>query len=124
MKFVYPYLGYEFTSGPWQNTLVRYGIDPRDDRQYRIYQTMTFQFADAEMKPNNSDAHPRARESTVNRFATDNRPHDSMATSHVFDGASVDITTGKSFQVCDISDRTLQKLLATEVLRKKCHVSG
>lgn len=43
-RHVYQHIGYEFRSGPWKDTVIKYGVDPRNDPRYRIYQTMSFQF--------------------------------------------------------------------------------
>jgi hypothetical protein len=37
-----PYCGYSFQKGPWADTLVTFGIDPRNDPQYRFFQTFHF----------------------------------------------------------------------------------
>ena len=37
------YTGYLFRSGPWKDTLVRFGLDPRLSSDNRIYQTLSFQ---------------------------------------------------------------------------------
>ncbi|KXX72957.1 Transcription factor tau subunit sfc1 [Madurella mycetomatis] len=36
------YAGYQFKGGPWRDALVKYGLDPRSDPKYRIYQTLIF----------------------------------------------------------------------------------
>ena len=45
-KRVLQYVAYEFRSGPWRDLSVKFGVDPRSDPKYRIYQSMTFQFDD------------------------------------------------------------------------------
>jgi len=37
------YVGYAFSSGPWKDTLIKFGIDPRTSPDYRIYQSLSFQ---------------------------------------------------------------------------------
>ena len=120
MKHVYAYAGYEFVSGPWQNTIVRYGLDPRNDPACRVYQVMNFHLDDREKRLNHGAARSR-RGARRTKDVTKKEP--TSITSHIFDGESVNIADGKSWQVCDITDRVLRALLATTKIRKSCHVS-
>ncbi|KAG8422692.1 tau 95 subunit of transcription factor TFIIIC [Metarhizium acridum] len=36
------YAAYQFKGGPWRDSVVPYGTDPRTDPKYRIYQTLMF----------------------------------------------------------------------------------
>ncbi|KAI9828857.1 MAG: tau 95 subunit of transcription factor TFIIIC [Phylliscum demangeonii] len=45
LRSAWQYVGYLFRSGPWREALVRFGVDPRTDPKYRIYQTLMFQIA-------------------------------------------------------------------------------
>ena len=100
-KRAYPYVCYSFNSGPWRDSIIKFGVDPRVDLKYRIYQTLTFQIEASE---------------GLKHLKQDRR------LSHVFDGRSV-ATGAKTWQVCDISDPQLKSLLATKELRDECHVS-
>ena len=113
-KNVYQYVGYMFSSGPWRDALVRYGVDPRTDPSFRIYQTMLFML-DTERKDS------RAR---FNRTKPDRTRSEQVLKkeSHLFDGMTVS-KDGKIWQVCDISEPLLKNLLSTTDLRKECHVS-
>ena len=113
-KPVYQYVGYMFSSGPWRDALVRYGVDPRTDPKYRIYQTMIFML-ETESKI------PRAKS---NRTKPDRKKSEQVLKkkSHLFDGVTVS-TDGKIWQVCDITEPFLENLLSTTNLRKGCHVS-
>lgn len=42
IKHCIQYAGYQFRGGPWRDSLVRYGVDPRSDPAHRIYQTLIF----------------------------------------------------------------------------------
>ena len=110
-KHVYQYAGYMFKSGPWRDAVVKFGVDPRSDPKYRIYQTMMFQLDDKgveDLEIPNPGGHKRG-EKVKNRL------------SHVFDGKTVGLA-GKTWQVCDIVDPLLKSLLDTENLRDECHV--
>jgi general transcription factor 3C polypeptide 5 (transcription factor C subunit 1) len=96
------YVGYSFKSGPFRDTLVKYGLDPRADPKYRCYQTFSFQLV--------------AKDKVVAAAKKkDEEP------SHVFDGKSM-TTNGKTWQVCDIKEPVLAGLLATENLRPEFDV--
>ena len=110
-KHVYQYAGYMFRSGPWRDAVTKFGVDPRSDPKYRIYQTMTFQIDDKEVEdlemPN-----PGGRK--IDRKAKNKQ-------SHLFDGKTMRLD-GKVWQVCDIVDPLLKSLLDTDNLRDECHV--
>ncbi|KAI9653407.1 MAG: tau 95 subunit of transcription factor TFIIIC [Bathelium mastoideum] len=44
-KSLSQYCGFQFRSGPWRDTLVRYGVDPRAEPEYGAYQTVMFHLA-------------------------------------------------------------------------------
>lgn len=113
-KHVYQYAGYMFSSGPWRDALVRYGVDPRTDPSYRIYQTMIFML----------ETEPKDNRSKFNRTKPDQTKSEQVSRkeSHLFDGVTVS-KDGKIWQVCDISEPFLKNLLSTTDLRKECHVS-
>lgn len=43
VRFCLGYVSYALRSGPWRDTIVRLGIDPRKDPKYRVYQTIMLQ---------------------------------------------------------------------------------
>ena len=112
-KQIYQYAGYMFRSGPWRDAVVKFGVDPRSDPKYRIYQTMTFQIDEKEVEdlemPNPGGQ--KRRRKVKNSL------------SHLFDGKAV-VLDGKVWQVCDIVDPLLKSLLDTDDLRDECHVSA
>ena len=115
-KHVYQYVGYMFRSGPWREAVIKYGVDPRKDPRYRVYQTMMFQF-DTERKA------IKERAKGTERGGARRKGEVPAATNtHIFDGSTVH-TDGKVWQVCDISDPFIQQMLATKNIRQECHVS-
>ncbi|MCJ1380782.1 tau 95 subunit of transcription factor TFIIIC [Xylographa soralifera] len=114
-KTVIPYVGYMFRSGPWREAIVKYGVDPRTDPQYRVFQTMTFQF-DIRGKQHNVKSISGSKEPRAITSHTDGN-------SHIFNGMEMR-TDGKVWQVCDIKDTLVQKILATTHLRKRCHIKA
>jgi len=113
-KYMWQYCCYSFSSGPWRDAMVRFGVDPRKVPECRAYQTMMFML-ESETKDN------RAKQSRSKRDG--NKSHQgSTKESHLFDGNTVS-KDGKVWQVCDISDTLLKDLLATTNIRNECHVS-
>lgn len=112
-KYVYQYVGYLWASGPWRDALVKFGVDPRKDPSYRIYQTMMFMvdLGRLQQKEHRALSDPPS--------STKNPPKE----NHMFDGKSV-VVDGKVWQVCDITDPLLVSILSTTNLRKECHVSS
>ena len=112
-KRVYQYAGYMFRSGPWRDAVVRFGVDPRTDPKYRVYQTMMFQIDDKELEKleKSKGGGRRVRGKAKNR------------NSHLFNGKTVELD-GKVWQVCDIVDPLLKSLLDTTNLRDECDVSS
>ncbi|KAK3359734.1 RNA polymerase III transcription factor IIIC subunit-domain-containing protein [Lasiosphaeria hispida] len=123
------YAGYQFKGGPWRDALVRYGLDPRADPKYRIYQTLIFKLHKTRIGTvGRSWQAVRRNEVRVTNFGKywreigdDNGPID----THVFDGEAFS-TDGKVWQVCDITDPLLAKLFADAEVRTECdnEISG
>ena len=113
-KRIYQYCGYSFSSGPWRDAIVRFGVDPRKDPSCRMYQTLMFQL----------ENEPRDNRAKYVRTQNDRSKTEQVRqkTSHHFDGKTVS-RDGKVWQVCDISDPLLGRVLATTNLREECHVS-
>lgn len=42
LKKILPIVSYSFRKGNWRNTCIRYGVDPRSDRLFSIYQSEAF----------------------------------------------------------------------------------
>lgn len=122
-KHLYQYVGYTFRSGPWRETVIRYGVDPRSNPKYRIFQTMMFQF-DNQGNPRKEMKRKRHQAKTA-RGGPRLGPINSQKLkcgSHIFDGVHAE-ADGKTWQVCDVTDPIIQKILATTNIRRRCHVS-
>jgi general transcription factor 3C polypeptide 5 (transcription factor C subunit 1) len=134
IKHCIQYAGYQFRGGPWRDSLVRYGVDPRSDPKYRVYQTLIFKLHKRRVgNVGGSWQSVRRKEvSTLSgsfgRYWKDSveaaaeeegggraREHHHRSqrgcVGHVFDGTSFN-TDGKVWQVCDITDPLLAKLFA------------
>ncbi|KAI0034066.1 RNA polymerase III transcription factor IIIC subunit-domain-containing protein [Vararia minispora EC-137] len=121
-KVILPLCCYVFQDGPWRDTMLRFGYDPRKHVEARFYQRLYFRNLN----------HPIARPSVVSRrqetrysLANQNRvvenPADEGRRSHVFDGLTVTSETA-AFQLCDIVDPMLRKMIEDESdLRDTCN---
>ncbi|KAF8916834.1 RNA polymerase III transcription factor IIIC subunit-domain-containing protein [Mucidula mucida] len=118
-KIILPLVCYVFQDGPWRDTLVKFGYDPRKINEARLYQRLYFRNAN----------HPIARPSVTTRRqdrSTTNVLLDPTAgegdrkTSHIFDGKTLTKETA-AFQLCDISDPMLKGMIEDESdLRETC----
>ncbi|THH00418.1 hypothetical protein EW026_g2132 [Hermanssonia centrifuga] len=119
-KFLLPLISYVFQDGPWRDTQIRLGYDPREDLQARFYQRVYFRNLN----------HPISRPSVVSRrqeIRTDlaNARADSIgedkSRSHIFDGVTVTKETA-AFQLCDLEDPMLKEMVEDEEdLREICN---
>ncbi|KAI0320629.1 RNA polymerase III transcription factor IIIC subunit-domain-containing protein [Amylostereum chailletii] len=110
-KVILPLACYVFQDGPWRDTLLRFGYDPRQNVEARFYQRLYFRNLN----------HPIARPSVVARrqesryaVSTQNRslakPSADERRSHIFDGVTVTSETA-AFQLCDITDPMLKDMI-------------
>ncbi len=114
VKQAFQYVGYMFKSGPWRDAVVRFGLDPRTDPKYRIYQTLMFHMYSRE-----ADVGRKKWEAERTRKAKLMKGKELNPQSHLFDGKQLDMD-GKVWQVCDITDPILRSILDTEHLRETC----
>lgn len=112
------WVGYSFKAGPFRDTLIKYGVDPRKDPKYRIYQTLMFQLDKraARAAGDNAGRWNRSIRHVPN-------PQELEKKSHIFDGQHVSLN-GKTWQVCDISDPLIKKILDTNDIATECDVFG
>lgn len=133
------YAGYQFKGGPWRDALVKYGLDPRSDPKYRIYQTLIFKLHKTRIGTVGREWKAvRRSELGVTNFgkywnsygesanlgrgpASERRSRE----THVFTGESFS-TDGKVWQVCDITDPLLRRLFENAEVRPECdtEISG
>lgn len=112
---IFQHCGYTFSGGPFRDALIRFGVDPRQDAKYRIYQTMMFMMDARQKTGQNKWAHrqpdPPNREKSLSL----------RKASHIFDGKTVSKDV-KTWQVCDVTDPLIKEILATTNIRQECHV--
>lgn len=98
------WVGYSFRAGPWRDSLVKYGVDPRKDPKYRVYQTLMFQV-----------------DKRVDTAGLDERARPEGWKSHIFDGAHMTLG-GKTWQICDVTDPLLRAIFDTTAVQEACDV--
>lgn len=119
VKNAIQFAGYQFKGGPWRDALVKYGYDPRTDRNARIYQCLIFRLRRLEV----GSMGTMWQEIRKNDLAGTKLTIDEHADSHIFDGKTY-TDDGKVWQVCDITDPLLCRLLADAPVRSQCDMEG
>ncbi|KAG6208044.1 hypothetical protein E4U50_003481 [Claviceps purpurea] len=113
------YAAYQFKGGPWRDSVIPYGLDPRTDPKYRIYQTLMFKLKIPKRTIKDQPWYSvRKDQMGPSHLATD-APSD----SHLFDGETYS-TDGKVWQVCDITDPLLKELVDEAAVRPACDVNS
>lgn len=121
-RYSFQYVAYMFRSGPWRESLIKLGVDPRRDPNLRMYQTMFFQFDIEEKTAQHANRSARGgartrgtgRQSVYAQTELGER-------SHIFEGTTVGFD-GRVWQVCDITDPLISSILSTPQIRTTCHV--
>lgn len=101
-RYALAYVAFTVRSGPWRDALVKYGVDPRSDRKYRIYQTVLLQLFSRDT-PGNRNSESKGFGRTWIRG--DDRE------SHIFDGKKPIPKDGKVWQFCDLDDEQIKPLV-------------
>ncbi|KAK1760872.1 transcription factor tau subunit sfc1 [Echria macrotheca] len=116
------YAGYQFKGGPWRDALVKYGLDPRTDPKYRIYQTLIFKLHKNRVGTvGRSWQAVRRNEIAVTNFGRyweelGTEENEAPLSTHIFNGEAFS-TDGKVWQVCDITDPLLARLFEQAEVR-------
>ncbi|KAI1771854.1 hypothetical protein F4818DRAFT_192179 [Hypoxylon cercidicola] len=108
-------VGYQFRGGPWRDAFVKYGVDPRLDPKFRIYQTLAFKL-ERNIVGTKRVPWELVRKDQVKRSKTGNTD------SHLWDGERYS-TDGKFWQVCDITDPFVRQLIDSAPLREDCDLN-
>lgn len=110
-----PYCGYMLSTGPWKNSVVRFGIDPTSSPEYRFYQTVTLDIDfDPIVEVANHDAVEKAN-LNFTQFLSDKH-----TVSHSFDGKRLVLGHG-TWQICDITDPLLRRIVQSCRIRHQVH---
>jgi general transcription factor 3C polypeptide 5 (transcription factor C subunit 1) len=119
MKPAIQYVGYQFRGGPWRDSIIKWGVDPRTDPKYRFYQTMFFKIYNRpdERQPGDPWHDVRSEYTRTANRETLSRE------SHIFDGKSISLD-GKVWQVCDITDPLIKFVASTKKVRETCDIDS
>ncbi|THH32364.1 hypothetical protein EUX98_g1804 [Antrodiella citrinella] len=113
-KFLLPLVSYVFQDGPWRDTQVRLGYDPRIQPEARLNINKPI------VRPSVIGRRQDGRNEIANARASDATGRDDKR-SHVFDGVNVTKDTA-AFQLCDIEDEMLKEMIEDEEdLREECN---
>lgn len=93
-----PWITTKTREGPWKDCVIKRGIDPTSDPQYRLYQVVA-------CRPQRS-----GKTKDADREDTDSG-------SHVFDGVTK--MKGRTYQLCDITDPVMAPVVHTPVFRSR-----
>lgn len=138
VRFCVAHVAYAARSGPWRDTYIKLGVDPRTDPKYRKYQAIMLQLiprtgnskilapTDPAKKPqrkiddqtgkaadNETDQVDVLRERRKREYKETYARYWSKSdnvTSHIFDGVSALPPDGKVWQLCDITDPQIAAL--------------
>lgn len=103
LKYSLPQISYSFTKGPWRQSYIKFGIDPRTSSKYGKYQTEGFRV------PNYFQKIPKGFMSEVAY---------GVSSSFQFDGSQLPLTL--SFQLENLTDSQIQELLGNATIRAEC----
>lgn len=128
-KYLLPLVSYVFEDGPWRDTYVRLGYDPRQDPEARLYAVrlstpfhdiltaLSFSYQRLYFRNIN---HPILRPSvTTRRQEQRNESAEARFSgmderrSHIFDGKTITSETA-AFQLCDITDEMLKEMIEAD----------
>ncbi|KAJ3847681.1 RNA polymerase III transcription factor IIIC subunit-domain-containing protein [Lentinula lateritia] len=110
-KVILPLVCYVFHDGPWRDTLVKLGYDPRKDPEGRFYQRLYFRNANHPINRPSVVTRRQERATTAAAATITTDPEKEEArTSHMFDGVNLTKETA-AFQLCDITDVMLKEMI-------------
>ncbi|KAJ7368086.1 RNA polymerase III transcription factor IIIC subunit-domain-containing protein [Mycena albidolilacea] len=124
-KPLLPMVCYVFSDGPWRDTLIRFGYDPRKNPDARFYQRLYFRNANHPiLKPSVMTRRQDRTAANMDNWAVaieDGSERDNdRRKSHQFDGKTLTKETA-SFQLCDLIDPMLKEMIDnSEELREEC----
>lgn len=88
LSAVLPAIAYYFTSGPWRNMWVRFGYDPRNDPQAKIYQSLDIRVP--RNIPEESNPVPKRSLSSYRTPRAKSRGHTAVIQQSIFDNTRTD----------------------------------
>ncbi|KAM6504022.1 RNA polymerase III transcription factor (TF)IIIC subunit domain containing protein [Amanita muscaria] len=124
-KLLLPLVCYVFQDGPWRDTLVRFGYDPRKTPGARLYQRLYFRNANHPIERPSVTTRRQERAAVLPRSTSSRNPNNDDAEndrsrSYIFDGRNLTKETA-AFQLCDIEDPMLKEMIEDpDGIRDEC----
>ncbi|CUM66006.1 uncharacterized protein PRCAT00003660001 [Priceomyces carsonii] len=106
MKQALPYVSYIYKSGPWRFCNVKFGVDPRCDKSFWIYQSEYFRIPGLHFNPNVVEPPKRVPLKTIKSENTELLISETL----IFDGNKLPLTV--TYQVGDIRDPDIVNLFS------------
>ncbi|KAH8118324.1 RNA polymerase III transcription factor IIIC subunit-domain-containing protein [Phellopilus nigrolimitatus] len=131
-KCLIPLVCYVFVDGPWRDTLLRFGYDPREDSSARFYQRIYFRNINhpfvrpsvVARRQEQRDIEKQTSTSTSAYFDPQNTEQEQPGNeppSHIFDGIHLTKETA-AYQLCDIVDPMIKEMVEDEAgVRDECN---
>ncbi|KAL9111514.1 MAG: hypothetical protein Q9227_004001 [Pyrenula ochraceoflavens] len=126
VKHAVAYVAYALRSGPWRDTYVKLGTDPRTSPSYRTYQTIMLQLVP---KDYGSSSAPYTDPTTTTRLRQQRQTYSRSwqpppnKSSHIFTSnlsSGPFPRDGKAWQLCDLHDPLLSRLVHSAEPRDVC----
>lgn len=108
--------------GPWRDTLVRFGYDPRKCPEARLYQRLYFRNANHPIARPSVTTRRQERAATITPSQDANSESENdKRRSHIFDGKNLTKETA-AFQLCDVDDPMLKEMIEdANDIRDECN---
>lgn len=107
-KVILPLCAWIFSDGPWRDTFIRFGYDPRKNKDARLYQRLYFRNSANEGHTKKSVVAMKKKFKPGADAVESGEGRDTQ--SHIFDGVKLRTDTA-IFQLCDIHDPLLKRLI-------------
>lgn len=127
LKECLPHVAYYFTTGPWRSCWVRYGYDPRQDPDARLYQMIDYRLRNAAEPNQKIKAKPRSsyhKRKFLNDLSdSDEEDYKNLKLDkdmYKFRPDKLPNSRNVFYQLCDIEDEDVKSLLTSAYQRAKC----
>ncbi|KAI9497095.1 RNA polymerase III transcription factor IIIC subunit-domain-containing protein [Zychaea mexicana] len=102
---------YTFRTGPFRECWIKYGIDPRKDQKYHVYQNVdirgTMELSHSRMGRRGTN---RLLEAKIHKTPLSNEVNEEQRTSHLFDGRGA-VPKSALLCLCDVTDTDFKTLI-------------